>query len=277
MWVLKPINNNIVSCRDENGQELIAMGRGLGYSLRAGDYLDECKVEKLFHMKTQDEACRLIELFSNLPPYQIELCSQIVDRAHQELGCKLNPSIYLTLTDHICFAIERLRCGIVFRNKLMAEVLTFYPQEYKIGKHALKQLAQKMHVYFPDDEAANIALHLVNAEYDNTISDTLRITDTLHDILTTLNDWPHLRLDTDSAFYNEFTVYLKFLVLRAYSGSGNLQRDERFVETVRQCYPHEFQCAGQIVKELERCTQNILPPEEQAYLATSLHRTCHFV
>ena len=43
MKVLKSINNNVVSCLDENGQEVIAMGRGLGFSLRSGDELDEAK------------------------------------------------------------------------------------------------------------------------------------------------------------------------------------------------------------------------------------------
>lgn len=277
MRVLKSINNNIVSCQDEKGQELIAMGRGLGYSLRAGDKLDESRVEKLFRMETQDDAHRLAALFSTLPPRQIELCSLIVDRAVRDLDRKLSPSVYLTLTDHVCFAIERLHSGTTFQNTLLSEVRVFYPREYTVGKYALELLARELDVHFPDDEAANIALHLVNAEYENSISDTLRITQTLHDILTTLAGWPHLRLDTTSAFYDEFTVHLKFLVLRAFADSLLRRGDERFVEAVRQCYPEEFFCARQIIEALEQRTGNTLAPEEQAYLAASLHRTCQLV
>lgn len=277
MRVLKSINNNIVSCCDENGREWIAMGRGLGYSLRAGDQLDEARVEKRFRMETPDDARRLADLFSTLPDRQIELCSQIVDRATRDLGRRLNPSVYLTLTDHICFAIQRLRSGTAFPNTLLAEVRTFYPKEYQVGKDALRLLDKELQVQFPDDEAANIALHLVNAEYDNSISDTLRITQTLHDILSTLQGWPHLELDTAGRFYDEFTVHLKFLVLRAFSGSARTQGDERFVASVRQCYPEEFRCASQIIEGLERRTSNPLPPEERAYLAAILHRTCRLV
>lgn len=277
MKVLKSINNNVVSCLDENGREWIAMGRGLGFSLRAGDKIDQTKVEKLFRMETPDDARRLTNLFATLPAQQIELCSLIVDRATQDLGRKLSPSVYLTLTDHICFAIERLRSGTTFQNTLLAEVRTFYPREYTVGKYALELMAKELDVHFPDDEAANIALHLVNAEYENSISDTLRITQTLHDILTTLNGWPHLHLDTDSGFYDEFTVHLKFLVLRAFSDHAQSQDDARFVAAVRQCYPNEFHCARQIVEGLESRTQNRIPPEEQAYLAASLHRTCRLI
>lgn len=274
MRVIKSINNNVVSCQDENGQELIAMGRGLGFAFRAGDEVDEARVEKLFRMETPDEARRLTDLFATLPAQQIELCSQIVDRAARDLGHKLSPSVYLTLTDHVCFAIERLRSGTVFQNTLLAEVRTFYPREYAVGKYALDLLNREMGVCFPDDEAASVALHLVNAEYENSISDTLRITQTLHDILSTLSGWPHLRLDTEGSFYDEFTVHLKFLVLRAFTGSPDTRRDPRFVEAVRRCYPDEFHCAQQIVEGLEERSGAALAPEECAYLAASLHRTC---
>lgn len=273
MRVLKVINNNIVSCEDEQGRELIAMGRGLGYSLRPGDELESSRVEKLFRMDTPADARRLTDLFSSLPARQVELCSQIVDRATRDLGRRLSPSVYITLTDHVCFAIERQRSGASFPNTLLAEVRTFYADEYKVGKYALELLARELGVYFPDDEAANIALHLVNAEYGNSLSDTLHITQTLHDILSSLDGWPCLRLDPQSRFYDEFTVNLKFLVLRAFSG-GNMppRGDERFVESVRQCYPDEYQCARQLVEGLERRAGNVLAPEESAYLAASLHR-----
>ena len=253
------------------------MGRGLGFSLRSGDELDAAKVEKLFRMQTPDEARRLTDLFSTLPPQQIELCSRIVDRATEDLGRKLCPSVYLTLTDHICFAIERLRKGTVFQNTLLAEVRTFYPREYALGKYGLELLERELGIHFPDDEAANIALHLVNAEYENSIRDTLRITQTLHDVLTSLAGWPHLHLDQESGFYDEFTVHLKFLVFRAFSGQEQTQKDPRFVEAVRQCYPEEFHCAQQIVEGLCSRSGTSLPPEEQAYLAASLHRTCRKV
>jgi len=46
---------------------------------------------------------------------------------------------------------------------------------------------------------------------------------------------------------------------------------------VRQCYPEEFHCAQQIVEGLCGRSGTSLPPEEQAYLAASLHRTCRKV
>ena len=51
MRVVKCINNNVVICADRSGRELVAMGCGLGFSLRAGDLVNERRIEKLFRME----------------------------------------------------------------------------------------------------------------------------------------------------------------------------------------------------------------------------------
>ena len=274
MKVVKCINNNVISCLDKDGHELIAMGKGLGFSLRPGDTVAEEKAEKIFRMQSREQFRQLTDLFSTLPPQQIELCSRIVDRAAEDLSLRLSPSIYITLTDHVCFAIERLQHGTVFQNTLLSEVRMFYPREYSLGKYALELIHQELDILFPDDEAANIALHLVNAEYENSISDTLRITQTLHDILASLTQWPRLNIDPESNFYDEFTVHLKFLVFRAFSHQLQQRTEERFVQSVKLCYPEEFFCAQQIAREIERRCGAELPAAEEAYLATSLRRAC---
>ena len=271
--VLKCINNNVVSCLGSDGRELVAMGRGLGFSLRPGDEVEESRAEKLFRMESSEETQKLTDLFAKLQPREIELCSRIVDKAMEDLGQPLSPSVYLTLTDHVSFAIERHRKGFVFTNTLLAEVRTFYPREFALGKFALELIFRELGIQFPDDEAANIALHLVNAEYENSLSDTLRITQTLHDSLSLLAAYPGLRLDSEGDFYNEFTVQLKFLVFRAFSHTFYQRREERYVRAVELCYPQEFQCAQEIAVMLaDRCGQTV-PPAELAFLAASLHRT----
>lgn len=67
MKVLKSINNNVVSCLDENGRELVAMGRGLGFAVRSGDELDISRAEKVFRMQSPDETRRLP---TSLPPFR---------------------------------------------------------------------------------------------------------------------------------------------------------------------------------------------------------------
>jgi len=48
MKIQKVINNNVISALDEGGQEIVAMGRGIGFQKKAGEELAESAVEKVF-------------------------------------------------------------------------------------------------------------------------------------------------------------------------------------------------------------------------------------
>ena len=78
------------------------------------------------------------------------------------LGRQLSESIYLTLTDHVNFALERMHRGIQLHNALVTEMRVFYPGEFAVGQYALEQIAAQEGVQLPEDEAASIAMHLVN-------------------------------------------------------------------------------------------------------------------
>ena len=49
--IRKVINNNVVSCVDSDGQELVVMGRGLGFGAKPGMTLDASAVEKIFRIR----------------------------------------------------------------------------------------------------------------------------------------------------------------------------------------------------------------------------------
>ena len=53
MTVEKVINNNIVSAYDETGREVVVMGRGIGFGVRAGAVIDNSKIEKVFRIESQ--------------------------------------------------------------------------------------------------------------------------------------------------------------------------------------------------------------------------------
>ena len=73
MKVIKCINNNVISCCGEDGREMVAMGRGLGFSVRPGDEIDDSRVEKLFRMENTEQTQKLTDLFASLPSREVEL------------------------------------------------------------------------------------------------------------------------------------------------------------------------------------------------------------
>ena len=60
----------------------------------------------------------------------MQLTSDIITYAKKNLNVQLNQSIYITLTDHINFAIQRQVQGIQLKNALLWEIKKFYHQEY---------------------------------------------------------------------------------------------------------------------------------------------------
>ncbi len=65
MIIEKVYNNNVIQVKDESGQELIVMGRGLGFQKKVDDMIDQTKIEKVLPYKVS----RL--LLTSMNSYQI--------------------------------------------------------------------------------------------------------------------------------------------------------------------------------------------------------------
>jgi beta-glucoside operon transcriptional antiterminator len=272
--VLKAINNNVVSCVDRSGRELVVMGRGLGFRAKPGDILQPSAAEKVFRMDSAEKTDQFKELITRLPPRLLELCSQIIDHAQEALGHRLNESIYLTLTDHIHFALERSRQKVDLLNPLLTEVKVFYPVEFAVGQYALERIRTEMGVTLVNDEAASIALHLVNAEFDGSMSTTMRAVQVLPDLMNVLEQWPDLQLNKKHLFYDELMVHIKFLAIQTVSGVEQEWSADMLTQTVQTYIPNEYRCAGEMIRCLNEKSGKQIPAAEQAYLAVCIHRAC---
>ena len=164
MKIIKVINNNVVSALDKDAEEVVIMGKGIGFHAKPGQIVNEEQIEKTFRLEDKKSAGQFARLVERLPVEYLKLSDQIITYAKNNIGLKLHQSIYLTLTDHISFAIERYKKGMQFDNPLKVEVKTFYPIEFGVGKYAIRKVREKLDVELNEDEAASVALHIVNAE-----------------------------------------------------------------------------------------------------------------
>lgn len=274
MKVLKAINNNVVSCVDADGRELVVMGRGLGFRAKPGDRLDPAAVEKIFRMDSPEEVSRLKDLLSQLPPELLELCNRIIEYAKNSLGHRLNESIYLTLTDHINFALTRARQSTNLANALLTEVRVFYPVEFAVGQYALGLIRSQLGVVLAEDEAASIAMHIVNAEYDSSMNATMRAAQVMQPMMEILENWPGLALNRSHLFYDELIVHVKFMAMQAFSHAEREWVGIKLVENVQLYFPNAYACAGAITAYLTEQCGNEVPAAERAYLAICIHRAC---
>ena len=272
MTVEKVINNNIVSAYDETGREVVVMGRGIGFGVRAGAVIDNSKIEKVFRIESQGVAEQFKELLANMPLEHAQISNDIISYAKSTLKLKLNQSIYVTLTDHINFAIERYQKGINLENALLWEIKRFYPQEYGLGRYAIDLIRERLHVSLPEDEAGFIALHFVNAEYGTDIRDALHFPNQMKDILDIVTRELGIWLDEGSLHYERFITHVKFLLQRVYRKELLPDEESELAEMMKKKYPKEYACSEKIADYIEEAAGCRLSAEEIMYLSIHIRR-----
>lgn len=272
MVIHKILNNNVVSSLDERNREVILMGRGLGWKAKPGQLVDKKKIEKIFRMDTDASTEKLKQLFLEVDVEAIELSARIIDYARETLKKRLNKNVYITLTDHISFAIERMKQGITFHNVLQWETSKLYPAEYEIGLYAIHMLEETMNIRFPKDEAGSIALHIVNAEYDCNMNYTQQMTEIIQNSLNIVRYAFHIEFNEQSLDYQRFTTHLLFFAQRALDGRLRTGEPDEMYELVRCKYPNQFRCAQKINNYLEKQYQCSLSAEELTFLTVHIVR-----
>ena len=272
MVVDKVINNNIVSAFDETGTEVVLMGRGIGFGTKPGKPIVPEKIEKTFRIKSQSVAEQLKELLANMPLEHAAISNDIIAYAKEQLKLRLNQSIYVTLTDHINFAIERIGQGIKPENALLWEIKQFYPQEFRLGQYAVELIKERLGMDMPEDEAGFIALHFVNAEYGTDIRDALNFPNLMKEILEIAQESLQVELDESTLHYERFVTHVKFLLQRIYRRELLTNEEKELVEMMQKKYPREYACSRRIADYIEQATECKLSGEEVMSLAIHIRR-----
>lgn len=272
MVIDKIINNNIVSAFDETGLEVVIMGRGIGFQMKRGQEVLVEKIEKIFRIKSQSIAEQLKELLAKMPLEQVQISNEIISYAKKTMKLKLNQSIYVTLTDHISFAISRCKKGIHLENALLWEIKRFYPQEFELGRYAVELVKKRLDVEMPEDEAGFIALHFVNAEYGTDIRDAVRFPNQMKEILGIVADELGIEMDEGSLHYERFLTHVKFLLQRIYRKELLEEEENEITEMMQRKYPKEYSCSRKVADYIEQTADCKLSGEEVLYLTLHIRR-----
>ena len=276
MRIKKVINNNILSVIDEKGCEMIVTGKGLGYKRKVGEFIDPESVEKVYRMEEKNDQRHLRELVCQIPLEHLRLTEELVQYIQSEISQPLNESLLITLADHISFAIQRLEQGIEFNNPLSDAILCYYPTEYRLGQHCLRTVEQEYHLTLNPDEASFIALHIVNAELNSSMSEMHQMTQLMDGCIQVTEFYYRRKFDRDSLDFNRFTVHLRYLVQRLYQDKPMEERtaesDVLFRELIKRNCKEHYECARRIGLYIEARLGKAITEEEKIYLTIHLKR-----
>ena len=268
----KVINNNIISAYEKSGAEVIVMGRGIGFKKKQGEMVPADQISKIFRIKSRTLTEQFKELLANMPLERVRISDEIISHAKDHLKLKLNQSIYVTLTDHINFAIERVSQGIEPQNALLWEIKRFYPQEFQLGIYALELIHDRLGILLPEDEAGFIALHFVNAEYGTDIRDAVKFPNQMQAIVDIVERDLGILLDESSLHYERFMTHIKFLIQRIYRKELLSSEDRELSLLMQRKYPREYQCSVKVAEYIMQATGSRLSEEEIMYLSVHIRR-----
>ncbi|EMB82417.1 BglG family transcription antiterminator LicT [Streptococcus mutans] len=275
MKIEKVFNNNVVQILGINNEEIIVMGKGLGFQKKPGDEVNQDLIEKRFILQNTntDMVGELSRVYVDLDSEEIDLVLEIIHQGQEKLGQTFDISLYIALADHLHYTIQRTREGLTLQNPLAWEVRKFYPKEFQLGKDTIELVKEKMMLQLADDEAASIALHFINAQKDGGLLEKNRlISKIVSDILEIVRlHFGEVR-DEESISYNRFITHVQYFAQRVANGLVQGKNDAFLYEQVKENYPHAFACTEKIKSYVESAYNFAMSRDEQVYLTIHIQR-----
>lgn len=272
MIAIKKVLNSSVVLVEKDGIEMVALGKGIGFGRKPGDVIDNGNVDKIF-LEKNIKTAHVTELIEEIPFDYFEVTRDITNEAEKILGKKLNSNLYLTLTDHIHFAVERAKQGHVLSNKLYWEIKNYYPKEFDIGTISLSILNDRFSVELPKEEASNIAFHLINAQSGSEENqDGFKYAKMISSIVNVVKYSINTKIDTSSIHYTRFITHVRFFVERLYSEKLLKDTEEDLYKQMIILYPYAMDIADKTKKYIKKVYEFDVPNEEIAYLGIHINR-----
>ncbi|UYX12590.1 PRD domain-containing protein [Lactobacillus delbrueckii subsp. indicus] len=271
--IVKVLNNNAIVAEDIRKNTLVALGAGIAFRQKVGDWIADSKIEKTFFSEDEKTATSIIDAFSQVRAEYIELSDRVISEAETSSGKKLSDDIYVSLPDHLQFAVQRIKDGMQIQNRLTFETMQTYPDEFRIAQKAVEELSRMSGLKFPDDEATNIAMHIITAEEGDSLANTEETIKLINEIMQIIQEMLH-ELDNKSVAYYRLMTHLKFFIQRIKKGQRQNDKDfdRDLYEMVAQKYHAEYIVAQRIAGIIYGRYNYQVGDEEVMFLTIHIHR-----
>jgi len=273
MIIKKILNNNVVVSENEESQEVVVMGKGIAFNKQPGDDISVTAIEKVFVSQTGSERIELEKIVQKVPYEIIQLSKEIMKLAQQEIGHNYTEKSYLSLTDHLYYAVERANENIVLPNPLLFDIQKFYAKEYAVALKGVEIVKEKLGLELTEEEAGIIALHLANSvtTYQDMHS-TMQNTEIIKNILTIIRRYFGCEFNETSTNYRRMVTHIQFFVQRIMNNENYSEPDEFLYELIQSKYPQAFQCSLRIKEYLLTKKEIEITNSEIIYLTIHINK-----
>ena len=269
--VKQALNNNVVIAKVPLLEEVVLIGKGIGFNRKKGDTISVSEAEKTFVLTDKIEIEQYQTLIKHQDPALIEFLNDIIFYIEAQMNRPLNEHIHIALTDHLSFAIKRADSKIQFSNPFLFEIKSLYPKEYKVAQNIVKQIKEELGVEFPEGETGFIALHIHSAITDRKIRDLNRHHELIALMVELIEENLNITINKDDVNYNRLLQHLHRAIDRV--NQDNLLGKEEYLKNVlKTTYPICYNLAWKLVKVMQKQLNKPVSESEVLYLTIHLRR-----
>lgn len=271
MKAIKKINNNVAVCLDNENHELIAIGRGLGFPEMPYEITDLSSIRRTFY----NVDSMYVGLAKEIPEDIIDASAEVVDMIRMNVNVPISSNLVFTLADHIHFAIQRRKTGMVIAAPMRYDIENLYSDEYELGEKALAIFNKRLKAHLPIEEASNLALHVINAK---NMSEAPLKNEENSDLISEITDiiagFFSLYIDKHDFNYSRFVTHMQYLLKRETQGKSLNTDNQQMYADARRNYPKVAECVDRIAEYLQQQRGFTLEDEEKLYLMMHVNRLC---
>lgn len=268
--VVKVMNNNVLLAQNEEGQETVLIGKGLGFGKKSGQklHIPKDKIEKAFYAYDEQLKQAYMNRFSEMDTKVLATCAELITLAEKELG-SLSEKLLLVLADHVSFAIERLRMGMEISNPFIYEIKNLYPKEYAIAKVGRRLFEKNLQVDITSSEVGFIAWHLNAAKQHQAVTENVKLTRLIKELMEMIEREVVFTFDVESIAYNRLINHLKGLIYRSI-------KEEKLVNPIKDVVmkqlSRDYAVASLLRDHIQTSLSIKVSDDELAYLAIHIDR-----
>jgi transcriptional antiterminator len=270
--VKKILNNNVViASRLPHNDEVVLIGKGIGFEKVRGDSIDSSPVEKLFVLKNEKEQDQYKKLLPYLDEKTIETMNEVLHFIMDRIGKQLDEQILISLTDHISFALKRLKEGLEIKNPFLLETKTLYQEEYNTASEVVLIINRELQVNFPEGEIGFIALHIHSAIANRELMEVNQYSQLIHSMVDVIEHTFKLSIDREGVHYMRLVRHIRFTIDRVKAGEV-VEVSTNLAKTLQDEYPVCYNLAWKLIKIMQQNLQMQVYEAEAVYLTLHLQR-----
>src|SRR5690625_3600148 len=269
--VNKSLNNNVLIANNDQNEEVVLIGKGIGFHHKKDDSIRDDSVEKLFVLRNEKEQEHYKELLPHIDEEILQTIISSTELIRNKSKAILNEHVHVALTDHLVFAINRLARGLSIKNPFLSETKVLYPFEYEIAAEVVDLINQSIDINLPEGEIGFIALHIHSAITHNDISEINKYSQLISLIVETIEEQLNITIAKDRVDYIRLVRHIRYTIERVVKGE-KLAEPQKIAFLLKNEYPICYNLSWKLMKIMQQTIKKPVYEAEAVYLTIHLQR-----